>query len=89
MTNHAIRNTIPRRWSHVDLLTEFTIKKDIFDIKLRNRTSINRVCNKKSANSGHMNHRSKGLIIVETKLLLKTTSNKICLITLESHRSES
>jgi hypothetical protein len=28
MTNHAIRNKIPRRWSHVDLM-EFTIKKGI------------------------------------------------------------
>jgi hypothetical protein len=39
--NHAIRNKIPRRWSHVDLLMEFTIKKGIFDIKLRNGPSTN------------------------------------------------
>jgi hypothetical protein len=82
-TNHAIRNKIPGRWSHVDLLTKLSIKKGIFDIKLRNETSINRVCNKESVNSGHMNHKSKGLIIVKTMLLLKTTSNKTSLITLE------
>jgi hypothetical protein len=82
-TNHAIRNKIPRRWSHVDLLMEFTIKKGIFDIKLRNGPSMNRGHNKESADSGHVFHRSKGLIIVTTMLLLKTTSNKTGLVMLE------
>jgi len=82
-TNVAIRNKIPRRWSHVDLLMEFTIKKSIFDIELRNGPGTNRGHNKESANSGHVSHRSKGLIIVATMLLLKTTSNKMSLITLE------
>jgi hypothetical protein len=40
-TNHAIRNKIPRRWLHVDLLMKFTIEKDIFYIKLRNGPSTN------------------------------------------------
>jgi hypothetical protein len=82
-TNHAIRNKIPRRWSHVDLLTEFTIKEGIFDIKLRNGPSTNRGHSKESANSGHVCHRSKSLIIVTAMLLLKTTSNKTGLVTLE------
>jgi len=82
-TNHALRNKIPRRWSHVDLLTEFTIKEGIFDIKLRNGPSTNRGHSKESANSGHVSHRSKCLIIITTILLLKTTSNKTSLITLE------
>jgi hypothetical protein len=82
-TNLAIRNKIPRRWLHVDLLMKFTIKKGIFDIKLRNGPSTNRGHNKESANSGHVCHRSKGLIIVMTMLLLKTTSNKMGLVMLE------
>jgi len=82
-TNDAIRNKIPRRWSHVDLLMEFTIKKGIFDMKLRDGPGTNRGHSKESANSGHVSHRSKGLVIVATMLLLKTTSNKTGLITLE------
>ena len=83
MTNHAIRNKIPRRWSHVDLLTKLTIKKCIFYIKLRNGPSTNRGHSKESANSGHVCHRSKSLIMVATMLLLKTMSNKTSLVTLE------
>jgi hypothetical protein len=58
-TNHAIWNKIPRRWSHVDLLTELTITKGIFDIKLRNAPSTNIGHNKESANNGHVSHRAK------------------------------
>jgi hypothetical protein len=42
VTNHAIRNRIPRWWTYVNILTQLTIKKDILHIKLRDRPSPNR-----------------------------------------------
>jgi hypothetical protein len=83
MTNHALRDRIPRWWTHVNILTQLTIKKDILHIKLRDRPAPNRSHGKKSENSGHMSNRSKSLIIISTMLLLKTTSNKMSLIPLK------
>jgi hypothetical protein len=83
MTNHALRDRIPRWWTHVNILTQLTIKKCILHIKLRDGLAPNRSHGKKSANSGHMSNRSKSLIIISTMLLLKTTSNKTGLIPLK------
>jgi hypothetical protein len=83
VTNHTLRNRIPRWWTHVNILTQLTIKKDILDIKLRDVPLPNRSHDKKSANSGHMSTRSKNLIIITTMLLLKTTDNKTSLIALK------
>jgi hypothetical protein len=83
MTNHALRDRIPRWWMHVNILTQLTIKKDIFHIKLRDGLAPNRSHDKKSVNSGHMSNMSKSLIIISTMLLLKTTSNKTGLIPLK------
>jgi hypothetical protein len=83
MTNHAPRDRIPRWWTHVNILTQLTIKKCILHIKLRDGPALNRSHGKKSANSGHMSNRSKSLIIISTMLLLKTTSNKMGLIPLK------
>jgi hypothetical protein len=83
VTNHALRDRIPRCWTHVNILTQFTIKKDILHIKLRDGPSLNRNHDKKSANSSYMSNRSKSLIIISTMLLLKTTSNKMSLISLK------
>ena len=38
----AIRKRISRWWLHVDLLMQLTIKKDILDIKLRDRLVANK-----------------------------------------------
>jgi hypothetical protein len=70
MTSHALRDRIPRWWTHIN-------------IKLRDGSTPNRSHVKKSVNSGHMNNRSKSLIIILTMLLLKTTSNKTGLIPLK------
>jgi hypothetical protein len=83
MTNHALRDRIPRWWAYVNILTQLIIKKGILHIKLRDRPAPNRSHGKKSANSGHMSNRSKSLIIISTMLLLKTTSNKMGLIPLK------
>jgi hypothetical protein len=83
VTNHTLRDRIPRWWAHVNILTQFTIKKDILHIKLRDGPLPNRRHNKKSVNSGHMSNRSKSLIIIMTLLLLKTTSNKTSFIALK------
>jgi hypothetical protein len=83
VTNHALRDRIPRWWTHVNILIQLTIKKDILHIKLRDRSSPNRSHDKKSANSSHMSNRSKSLIIISTMLLLKITSNKTSLISLK------
>jgi hypothetical protein len=55
-TNHAIRNIVPWRRLHVNLLTQLTIEKCILNIKLRHIPVANRGHNKKSAHSGHMGH---------------------------------
>jgi hypothetical protein len=76
VTNHTLRNRIPRWWVHVNILAQLIIKKGILHIKLRDGPLLNRSHSKKSANSGHMSNRSKSLIIITTLLLLKTMSNK-------------
>src|SRR3954469_10966529 len=70
-TNHPLGNRIPRRRLHINLLTQLTIEKGVLNIKLRHRPVTNRSNSKKSTHNGHMSHRSKGLIIVTTMLLLK------------------
>src|SRR3954464_4385160 len=81
--NHPLGNRIPRRRLHINLLTQLTIEKGVLNIKLGHRPVTNRSNNKKSTHSGHMSHRSKGLIIVTTMLLLKTTSHKTRFIALK------
>jgi hypothetical protein len=83
MTNHPIRNKIPRRRLHVNLLMQLTIEKSILNIKLRHGPVANRGDSKKSAHSGHMSHMSKSLIIVTALLLLKATSHKTRFIALK------
>jgi hypothetical protein len=83
VTNHALRDRIPRWWTHVNILTQLTIKKDILHIKLRDGQSPNRSHGKKSMNSSHMSNMSKSLIIILTMLLLKTTSSKTSLLSLK------
>jgi hypothetical protein len=90
VTNHALRNRIPRWWAHVNILMQLTIKKDILHIQLRdgpslNRRgpSLNRSHGRQSVNSGHMSNMSKSLIIISIMFLLKTTSNKMSLISLK------
>jgi hypothetical protein len=80
VTNHTLRDRIPRWWTHVNILTQFTIKKDILHIKQRDGPLSNRSHSKKSVNSDHMSNMSKNLIIITTLLLLKTTSNETRLI---------
>jgi hypothetical protein len=83
VTNHTLRDRISRWWTHVNVLMQLTIKKDILHIKLRDGPLLNRSHNKKSVNSDHMSNMSKSLIIITTLLLLKTMSNKTSLIALK------
>jgi hypothetical protein len=83
MTNHAIRNIVPWRRLHVNLLTQLTIEKCVLNIKLRHRPVANRGHSKKSAHSGHMGHWGKGLIIVTALLLLEATSHKTRFVALK------
>jgi hypothetical protein len=83
VANRTLRNIISRWWTHVNILTQLTIKKSILDIKMRYGPLPNRSHDKKSVNSGHMSNRSKSLIIIMTVLLLKTTGNKTSLIALK------
>jgi hypothetical protein len=82
VTNHTLRDRILRWWSHVNTLTQLTIKKVILHIKLRDGSLLNKSHNKKSVNSGYMSNKSKSLIIITSLLLLKTTSNEMSLIAL-------
>jgi hypothetical protein len=79
VTNHTLRDRIPRWWTHVNILTQLTIKKVILYIKLRDGPLRH---DKKSVNSGHMSNWRKSLIIITTLLLLKITGNKTSLIAL-------
>jgi hypothetical protein len=83
VTNHTLRDKVPSWWTHVNILTQLTIKKDILHIKLRDEPLSNRSHDRKSVNSSHMSNRNKSLIIITTMLLLKTTSNKTSLIALK------
>jgi hypothetical protein len=83
VTNHTLRDRIPKWWAHVNILSQLIIKEGILHIKLRDRPLPNRSHGKKSVNSGNMSNRSKSLIIITTLLLLKTTSNKMILIALK------
>jgi hypothetical protein len=83
VTNHTLRDRIPRWSMDINILTQLTIKKNILYIKLRDGPLANRSHNKKSVNSDHMSNRSKSLLIIMTLLLLKTMSNKISLIALK------
>jgi hypothetical protein len=65
VTNHAIRDIIPRWWTHVNILTQLTIKKCILHIKLRDGPSPNRSHDKKSANSSHMSNRTEAAVLVK------------------------
>jgi hypothetical protein len=80
VTNHALRDKILRWWTHVNILTQLTIKKGILYIKLRDGPLSNRSHDKKSVNSSHMSNGSKSLIIITIMLLLKITGNKTSLI---------
>jgi hypothetical protein len=68
---------------HVNLLTQLSIEKSILNIQLRHRPVANRGHNKNCANSGHMGHRGKSLIIITALLLLETTSHKTRFIALK------
>jgi hypothetical protein len=82
VTNHTLNVRIPRWWTHINLHTHLTIKKDILYIKLRDGPLPNR-SHDKSVNSGHMSNKSKSRIIIITMFLLKTTCNKTSLISLK------
>jgi hypothetical protein len=79
----AICNRIPRWWLHINLLTQLTIKKDILNIKIRHKSMANRCHDKNSLNGGHVNHKSKSLIIIIDMLLLKAMSDHTSFITLK------
>jgi hypothetical protein len=83
MTNHAIRDRVPWRRLHVNLLMQLTIEKCVLNIKLRHGPVANRGHIKKSAHSGHMGHRGKSLIIVTALLLLEATSHKTRFVALK------
>jgi hypothetical protein len=83
MTNHTLRDRIPRWWVHVNILTKLIIKKCTLYIKMGDEPLPNIIHDKKSVNSGHMSSGSKNLIIITTLLLLKTTGNKTNIISLK------
>jgi hypothetical protein len=82
VTNHTLRDRVPKWWAHVNILTQLTIKKCILHTKMREEPLPNRSHRKKSMNSGHMSNRNKSLIIITPMLLLKTTSNETSIISL-------
>jgi hypothetical protein len=82
MENHAIRNKVLRRWIYKNL-SQIIIKKVILDIEVRQGPMTNRGQNEERANSGHMDQKSKHLIVITTMLLMKTLSHKTSFVTLK------
>jgi hypothetical protein len=78
-----MRDRVPWRRLHVNLLTQFTIEKCVLNIKLRHKPVANRGHGKKSAHGGHMSHGCKSLIIITTLLLLEATSHKTRFVALK------
>jgi hypothetical protein len=81
--NHAIRDRIPRRRLHVNLLTQLSIEKCVLNIKLRHIPVANRGHGKKSVHGGYMSHRCKSLIIIMTLLLQEAMSHKTRFVALK------
>jgi hypothetical protein len=75
---------ISRWWLHVDLLMQLMIKKDILDIKLRDRSVANKYHSEKC---GHVGHMSKCFILIIAMILLKATGHKTGFLTQENHQS--
>jgi hypothetical protein len=81
--NHAIRDRVPWRRLHVNLLTQLAIEKRVLNIKLRHRLVPNRGHGKKSAHDGHMSHMGKDLVIITALVLLEATSYKMHFVMLK------
>lgn len=79
--DHAVKNRLPRRWLHVNLRTQLTIKKDILNIKLR--PVAKRGHDNKCANNGHMGQMRKSLVAITTVLLLKARSHMTSFVALK------
>jgi hypothetical protein len=82
-TNKTIRHRISWGWLHIDFLSELTIEEGVLDIQLRDRPLTNSCNSKKSPNSSHVSNRSKGLLIINTVLLLETPRHKTSLVALK------
>jgi hypothetical protein len=83
-TNHAIRDRVPWRRLHVNLLMQLIIEKYVLNNKPRHRLVVNRGHDKKSAHSGHMGHMSKRVILIMALLLLEATSHKTRFVELKT-----
>jgi hypothetical protein len=81
--DHAIRKRIPRRWLHINLITQLTIEKNILNIKLGHEPMANKGHDEKGSYNGHMSQRRKSLIVITTMLLLKTMSHKTSFVMLK------
>jgi hypothetical protein len=55
-TDMALGNRVARRWVHVDLLMQLTVKKSILHVKLRDGPTTNRGHHNKSMNGGPYSH---------------------------------
>ena len=64
---------------------QLTIKKDILDIKLRDRLVANKYHSEKCEKSGHVGHMRKCFILVIAMILLKATGHKMSFLTQENH----
>ena len=85
--DRAIRKKISRWWLHGDPLMQLTIKRDILNIKLRDRSMANKYHSEKCEKSGHVGHMSKCFILVIAMILLKATGHETSFLTQENHQS--
>src|SRR5581483_3849204 len=74
---------IARRLTHVNSLSEVTMKKGILNIKLMNGPVSGDGDAKNRANSGRFDNRTESVIKVQSGLLGETLSNKTSFVTLK------
>ncbi|KAJ9565348.1 hypothetical protein OSB04_001314 [Centaurea solstitialis] len=75
---------IARRLTHVNSLSEITMKKGILNIKLMNRPVTGDGDAKNRADSGRFDNWTESVIKVQTRLLRETLSNKTGFVTLKT-----
>jgi hypothetical protein len=83
VTNHTLRDRIPKWWTHVNILTQLTIKKAFFTSSWEIDHSRIEVIARRVWIVVIWTTGAKSLIIIMTLLLLKTTINKTSLIALK------
>jgi hypothetical protein len=78
----TVRINKPRRLAHIDLLLKNTMQKCILNIKLAKGPATSDSKGQQQPNSGRLNNRTEGILVVKTVPLFETLSNESGLVPL-------